>query len=95
MLQIKSQTENLIKSKTRHQHGLFLALRTVAPRHGLQMAQEKAEYTQQSWIFQRNLKYLLQIKLHVYSSGKSNLYLYGTLQRCTGKIHQSFFKSFP
>lgn len=44
---IKSQTETM-KPIIRHQGCLFLALLTVAPRHGLQMAQEKAEYTQQS-----------------------------------------------
>lgn len=56
---IKSPTETM-KPKSRHRGGLFLALLTVAPRHGLQMAQEKAEYTQQSWLSQRNLDYLLQ-----------------------------------
>lgn len=55
---IKSQTETM-KPIIRHQGCLFLALLTVAPRHGLQMAQEKAEYTQQSWVSQRNLNYLL------------------------------------
>lgn len=35
--------------------GLLLALLTVAPRHGLHMAQEKAEYKQQGWVSQRNV----------------------------------------
>lgn len=35
--------------------GVLLALLTVAPRHRLHMAQEKAEYKQQSWVSQRNL----------------------------------------
>lgn len=40
--------------------GLFLALLTVAPRRCLQMAREKAEYKQQSWVSQRNLHFLLR-----------------------------------
>lgn len=56
---IKSQTEDSMKPISRPEGGLFLAPLTVAPRHGLQMAQEKAEYTQQSRVSQRNLDYLL------------------------------------
>lgn len=63
---IKSQTEDSMKPKSRHQCGLFLALLIVAPRHGLQMPQEKAEYSQPSWVSQRNLHYLpwISVKFH-------------------------------
>ncbi len=47
---IKSHAEDSMKPKSRPEGGLFLALITVAPKHCPQMAQEKAEYTQQSWI---------------------------------------------
>lgn len=65
---IKSQTEDSMKPKSRHQCGLFLALLIVAPRHGLQMPQEKAEYSQPSWVSQRNLHYLLWISVQLPAS---------------------------
>lgn len=48
-----------MKPTSTTQGGLLLALLTVAPRHCLHMAQEKAEYKQQSWVSQRNFDYLL------------------------------------
>lgn len=89
---IKSQTVDSMKPKSRLHGGLFLALLTVAPGHGLQMAQEKAEYIQQSWVSQRNVNYFSLISCFN-PSGKSNLYVYGTLQGCIGKIYQSCIRS--
>lgn len=58
---IKSQTENSMKPKSRHQGGLFLAMLTVAPRHGLQMAQERKQNIHNTAGFPRGMiNYLLQ-----------------------------------
>lgn len=65
----------------------FLALLTVAPRHGLQVARRKAEYTQQRWLSQRNLNNsatLNEINM-LASLWEIQPVLYGTLQGCIGK----------
>lgn len=57
---VKSQTEDSMKPKSRLHGGLFLALLTVAPRHGLQMAQEKAEYIHNKAGFPRGMSTLVK-----------------------------------